>query len=131
VGGTQLRGMTWQHRRAMATRDDLVYCPAVYCYATYAEADNRRPLAFANLPGLTRLSPRGSTIGGTGLGVSARTAHRKAACSYVRYLLETDTQRAFAGHHGQPARIEAWRDPSLDRRFGGCFGNTLATMEQA
>src|SRR6185312_12687614 len=58
---------------AMATRDDLVYCPAVYCYATYAEPDNQRPLAFANLPGLARPSPRGSTIGGTGLGVSART----------------------------------------------------------
>ena len=23
----------------MAARDDLVFCPAVYCYATYAEAD--------------------------------------------------------------------------------------------
>jgi multiple sugar transport system substrate-binding protein len=116
---------------AMAARDDLVYCPAVYCYATYAEADNRRPLAFANLPGLVRASPSGSTIGGTGIGVSARTAHREAAYAYVRHLLEADTQRTFARHHGQPARIEAWRDPSLDRRFGGCFGNTLATMEQA
>jgi multiple sugar transport system substrate-binding protein len=116
---------------AMATRDDLVYCPAVYCYATYAEADNRRPLAFADLPGLVRPSPVGSTIGGTGIGVSARTAHLDAAFAYVRYLLDANTQRAFAAHHGQPARIEAWRDPSLDRRFGGCFGDTLATMEQA
>jgi len=116
---------------AMVARDDLVYCPAVYCYATYAEADIRRPLAFANLPGLRRASPSGSTIGGTGIGISARTAHRDAAFAYVRYLMEAAVQRAFALYHGQPARIEAWRDEALDRRFGGCFGNTLATMEQA
>jgi multiple sugar transport system substrate-binding protein len=116
---------------AMVERDDLVYCPAVYCYATYAEADNRRPLAFANLPGLVRPSPSGSTIGGTGIGVSARTMHGEAAFAYVRYLMEAAVQREFARHHGQPAHIEAWRDESLDRRFGGCFGNTLATMEQA
>ncbi len=116
---------------AMVARDDLVYCPAVYCYATYAEADNRRPLAFANLPGLVHSSPSGSTIGGAGIGVSARTMHGEAAIAYVRYLLDVAVQREFARHHGQPARIEAWRDQSLDRRFGGCFGNTLATMEQA
>ena len=46
-------------------RDDLVSCPAVCCYATYAERDQRKPLRFHDLPG-----PRGhggSTIGGTGL----------------------------------------------------------------
>ena len=37
---------------AMVERDDLVYCPAVYCYATYAEADIRKPLRFSDLPGL-------------------------------------------------------------------------------
>jgi multiple sugar transport system substrate-binding protein len=116
---------------AMAARDDLVYCPAVYCYATYAEADNRRPLTFANLPGLVRASPWGSTIGGAGIGVSARTRHSEAAFAYVRYLMKAAVQHEFARHHGQPAHIDAWRDPSLDRRFGGCFANTLATMEQA
>ncbi len=87
---------------AMVARDDLVYCPAVYCYATYAEADNRRPLAFANLPGLVRSSPSGSTIGGAGIGVSARTMHGEEAFAYVRYLMEAAVQREFATHHGQP-----------------------------
>ena len=116
---------------AMVARDDLVYCPAVYCYATYAEADNRRPLLFTNLPGLDRSSPSGSTIGGTGIGVSARTRHAEAAFAYARYLMDAGVQCAFSAHHGQPARVEAWQDESLDRRFGSCFGNTLATMEQA
>jgi multiple sugar transport system substrate-binding protein len=114
---------------AMVARDDLVYCPAVYCYAAYAEADMRRPLRFADLPGLAAPTPRGSAIGGAGIGVSARTAQPEAALAYVRFLMRSGTQRAFADHHGQPARRSAWDDPAIDARFGGCFSATRATME--
>lgn len=115
----------------MATRDDLVYCPAVYCYATYAEADCARPLAFHDLPGIADASPRGSTIGGTGLGVSACCSEPEAALAYARYLMEAQTQTAFASHHGQPARIECWLDRHIDERFGHGFSGTRASMELA
>jgi multiple sugar transport system substrate-binding protein len=116
----------------MVARDDLVFCPAVYCYATYAEADQRRPLRFHNFPGLN--GPAGSTIGGTGLGISARTRHRAEALDYVRFAAGRagrDAQRAFAMHHGQPARREAWEDAAINQRFGGCYRETLATMDAA
>jgi multiple sugar transport system substrate-binding protein len=116
---------------AMVERDDLVYCPAVYCYATYAETDRKRALVFADMPGLQTTSPAGSTLGGTGVGISASTVHPNAAMAYVRFLMRDETQRAFARHHGQPARVEAWDDPDLDGRFGQCFGNTRRTIEQA
>ena len=45
--------------------------------------------------------------------------------------MEAATQRAFAAHHGQPARVECWEDGAIDRRFGGCFSATRATMERA
>jgi len=125
---------TWSSiglHEAMAARDDLVYCPAVYCYATYAEADRTRPLRFQDLPGLTGPSPRGSTIGGAGLGISAGCRHPQAALAYARFLMEAPVQAAFAGHHGQPARVEPWEDPVIDARFGGCFTQTRATMELA
>lgn len=112
----------------MVARDDLVFCPAVYCYATYAEADQRRPLRFHDFPGPH--GPRGSTIGGTGLGISAHGANPEAALTYARFAAAAATQRAFAVHHGQPARIEAWQDSTLDARFGGCYGATQRTMEQ-
>ena len=115
---------------AMAARDDLVYCPAVYCYASYAESDIEHPLRFTDLPGVRGSSPAGSTIGGTGVGISARTRHPQAARAYVRFLVEAETQLLFAAHHGQPARIEAWRDPAIDARFGHCFSRTIRTMEQ-
>lgn len=112
---------------AMAGRDDLVFCPAVYCYATYAEADQRRPLRFHDFPG-PRGAP-GSTIGGTGLGISAYCAHPEAALTYARFAATAAAQSAFARHHGQPARLECWRDPGINARFGGCYLDTLRTME--
>lgn len=114
---------------AMVARDDLVACPAVYCYATYAESDQRRPLRFHDLPGPS--GHRGSTIGGTGLGISARCRHPEAAMAYVHYVTRAETQLAFAAHHGQPARREAWEDEATNDRFGGCYRSTRATIEAA
>lgn len=114
---------------AMVARDDLVFCPAVYCYATYAEADIVHPLRFSNLPGLVDSNPRGSTIGGTGFGISAKVKDRDAAFAYARYLMESATQKAFAAHHGQPARVDSWEDPTIGARFSGCYADTRATME--
>ena len=114
---------------AMAARDDLLFCPAVYCYATYAESDQPRPLRFHDLPG--PLGPQGSTMGGTGLGVSAHCEHPGAALDYAAYLSRAATQRAFAQHHGQPAHAECWGDPAINARFGNCFQATRRTMEAA
>ena len=114
---------------AMAARDDLLFCPAVYCYATYAEADQPKPLRFHDLPG--PLGPQGSTLGGTGLGVSAHCEHPGAALDYAAYLSRAATQRAFAQHHGQPAHAECWGDPAINARFGNCFQATRRTMEAA
>jgi multiple sugar transport system substrate-binding protein len=113
---------------AMAARDDLVFCPAVYCYATYAESDHAHPLRFHDFPGPNGAA--GSTIGGTGLGLSAHCAAPEAARAYARFCARPETQRLFAAHHGQPARREAWSDPAIDARFGGCYAATLRTMEQ-
>jgi multiple sugar transport system substrate-binding protein len=114
---------------AMLASDDLIYCPAVYCYATYAEADHRRPLRFADMPGAVVPSPKGSTIGGTGLAVSASCRSPEAAFAYAGYVAKAATQLSLAEHHGQPARIEAWNDPAIDERFAGTFSATRATME--
>lgn len=113
----------------MVAEDLFVYCPAVYCYATYAEADQRRPLRFADLPGPASQSPTGSTIGGTGLAISASSNSPEAALAYAAFAAGVKAQREFARHHGQPARIEIWQDAEIDHTFGGCFAATHATLE--
>lgn len=113
----------------MVAEDHFAYCPAVYCYATYAEADQRRPLRFADLPGYADPSPRGSTIGGTGLAISAHCSAPEAARTYASFAASAAAQLDFARNHGQPARIEAFADAAIDQRFGGCFSATRATLE--
>src|SRR5687768_8097665 len=111
----------------MMTADDrLVFCPAVYFYATYAETDQARPLRFHALSGLR--GSAGSTLGGTGLGIS-QLRGRGGGPRLCRLRAAPETQIAFADHHGQPARIEAWTSSAADARFGGAFSATCATME--
>lgn len=113
----------------MVAEDHLAYCPAVYCYATYAQADQPKPLRFADLPGHAGASPKGSTIGGTGLAISTACTAPEAALAYAAFAAAAATQLEFARHHGQPARIEAWNDAAIDRDFGGCFAATRASLE--
>jgi multiple sugar transport system substrate-binding protein len=114
---------------AMVARGDLVFCPAVYCYATYAEPDWPCPLRFHDMPGPR--GPKGSTIGGTGLGISARCGHPEAAKTYLRFAASLTAQLAFARNHGQPALRAIWEDEEINQQFGDCYQSTLRTIEQS
>ena len=117
---------------AMVTRDDIAFAPSVYGYATYAEADMRRPLRFADFCGLVPPFEAGSMLGGTGLGVSASTGQREAALAFVRFCLSPAAQdRIIPEHHGQPARASAWADPANDRRFGGYYSAVRRSIDSA
>jgi multiple sugar transport system substrate-binding protein len=117
---------------AMCARDDLAYCPLVYGFATYAEADRSPRLAFADIPDFGGKGPLGSTIGGAGLGISARTSFPEAAEAFAAFVARSDTQCAIiAGHHGQPAHRDAWHDRDIDIHFGGFFSSTRATIENS
>jgi multiple sugar transport system substrate-binding protein len=122
---------------AMATSQTLVYCPAVYGYAAYGESDRGHRLAFGPFAGARPSHPcAGSTIGGAGLGISARVAGDRdvmeAALAYARTAASGTCQnRIFASHHGQPAHVDAWSDAAADERFNGFFSATRQTMEQS
>lgn len=115
---------------AMTTRDDIVYCPCVFGYATYAEPGPRR-LAFADFPGPRAPHPAGAVLGGAGLAVSRRTAAPEAALACAAFCAEAATQSLIAFHHGQPARIEAWSAAEADRRLGGYLSAVRKTIDAA
>lgn len=117
---------------AMVARDDVVFTPAVYGYATYAEADMRAPLRFGDFCGLAPPFAAGSMLGGTGLGISAATQHREAAIDFVRFCLSREAQdQIIPTNHGQPALATAWDDPANDARFGGFYSAVRRSVESA
>jgi multiple sugar transport system substrate-binding protein len=117
---------------AMVRRDDIVYCPLVYGYYTYAEADQRRALRYADAPGVESTSPHGTVLGGTGLGVTRSCRDTAAALAFLDLMGDGGRQRRLiAPNHGQPAHLEAWTDPAADARFGGALSATRRTIDLA
>lgn len=118
-------------QEAMCARDDLVYCPLVYGFAPYARRDGPRRLHYADLPGLQPGSC-GSTIGGAGLGISARSRHPDAALALALFLIDARVQEGLiASNSGQPARVSAWSSPEVNASSGNFYSGTRHTIDQA
>lgn len=73
----------------------------------------------------------GSVAGGTGLAVSASTAHPGAALAALRHFASTSAQRRMAIDGGQPASLGAWTDEEADRANGGFFSGCANAMRRA
>lgn len=120
---------TWEW---LATQEREAYCPFAYGYSNYARAGFvGHRLKFGGL--VTRNGrPLASTLGGTGLAVSARTRHAEAALAYVRFVAEGETQAGvYADSGGQPAHRRAWLDAENNRQTQDYFRTTLLTVETA
>ncbi|MET3898025.1 multiple sugar transport system substrate-binding protein [Devosia sp. UYZn731] len=116
----------------MVARDDVVYAPCVYGYATYGEADMRKRLSFAPFPGTTAPHQAGTAIGGTAVGLSRHCKDPTAALRFIAFLLSDVAQREIiAAHHGQPAIAAAWDDAVTDARFNGFFSAIRSTIDTA
>ena len=118
--------------RHMATHDDVVLCPLVYGYVNYAAPQSGRPLAFHNAPRKTAGGRPGSTLGGTGIGISRRCSVTPELRRHLLWLMGADAQTHFIpGHEGQPSRRDAWHDAGVNARWGDFYQNTADTLEQA
>ncbi|TQM13719.1 extracellular solute-binding protein [Pseudonocardia kunmingensis] len=107
----------------MAATDRLWHVPLVYGYVTYAGR-----VAFTDAPAAA--GRRGSTLGGTGIAVSARCRPTPELLAHVRWLMSADAQCGFLpAHSGQPSARAAWTDPALDT--GRFYSRTAATCEDA
>ncbi|MEU9593138.1 extracellular solute-binding protein [Streptomyces sp. NPDC048193] len=109
----------------MSSTDRLAHCPLVYGYVTYADRT-----AFTDAPTVAPGGRPGSTLGGTGLALSARCTPSDALLDHVRWLMSPAAQRDFLPrHHGQPSARAAWTDPAI---VGADFyRRTTRTCEQA
>lgn len=112
----------------MATASDLTLCPLIYGYVNYAAGG---AIAYADAP-RGPAGRIGSTLGGTGIGISRRCEVTPALLDHLRWLMSEEAQRGFIPEHdGQPGLRAAWTDPRVNGRWGGFYRATLATIEQA
>lgn len=116
----------------MAGNDDVALCPLVYGYVNYAAPQSGKPLASHNAPRAAVGSRPGSTLGGTGIGISRRAHVTSAFKAHLLWLMSREAQSGFIpDHEGQPSRRDAWHDERVNRRWGNFYRNTADTLEQA
>jgi multiple sugar transport system substrate-binding protein len=114
----------------MASADDVVACPILFGYSNYSRPGFRQSLVqFRPVPS-AGLGPRGGTIGGAGIGISAHTRQRDAAVAYARYVASPEIQRTvYVEAGGQPGHRSAWLDPAANELSTGYFRDTLPGLD--
>ena len=118
----------------MATSDSIACCPLVYGYVNYSVVSDagRRAISFKNAPRFMTGNVPGSTLGGTGIGVSLQTAMTPKLKSYLLWLVSLETQRGFLPRwDGQPCLRSAWLDSEVNRQWNSFYLDTAETVEHA
>ena len=119
----------------MARRDEsqLAYCPFAYGYSNYArEGYAESSLMFGDIPQAPTSAPLRSTLGGTGLAISARTTELETCVHYAEFIASGEIQRTlYTRSGGQPGHRTAWLDEENNRLTRDYFRNTLATLDRA
>ncbi len=114
---------------AMARTDALVaLMPLGYGYVSYAR-ENFRPhrLTFTDIP---LAGHKGSALGGTGIAVSAFSAHHTQALAYAAWVASGDVQRGlYAASGGQPGHGAAWADDAVNAQTHDFYRSTRATLD--
>jgi len=73
-----------------------------------------------------------STLGGTGLAVSAETKELLTVMKYVEYVgSETCQKTVFFDNGGQPGHRKAWLDEHTNAQTANFFKNTLPSLDRA
>ena len=117
----------------MAETDEFAYCPFAYGYSNYARKGYaRRVLNFQDLVVLEGHGKMVSTLGGTGLCISAGARHIEEALAYIQYIAAPSCQQTlYFENGGQPAHLSAWRDDYANCRCAGFFRATLPALSRA
>ena len=118
---------------ALASGDKLAYCPFAYGYSNYSRPGyGRHELRFGDLVRFGDGGRLRSTLGGTGIAVSASSPHREIAVEYAAFTAAPETQRTlYVECGGQPGHRSAWLDDRANRLANGYFRDTLPALDRA
>ncbi len=116
----------------MTSTNDYLYCPFAYGYSNYArEGYAKNLLKYTDL-----VSFKGkqliSTLGGTGLSISANTNHPGIAADFAAWVAGEAQQRTmYTMNGGQPGHRSAWLCPQNNAFTHQYFYNTLPALDRA
>ena len=115
---------------AMSRTDDYWYCPFAYCYSNYSrEGYAKNLLLYTDLVQFNSTKLR-STIGGTGLAVSAFSKHKEVAVQFAEEIISAKCQSTFyIEHGGQPGHRSAWISENANHLCNNFFKNILPAMD--
>lgn len=118
---------------ASAPNRTIAFCLFPYGYSNYArEGYGAHRLVFGDLPSCEGRQPLVTTLGGTGLALSARTAQPRRAADYAAQVAGAATQRTiYTRAGGQPGHRLAWLDAENNRITHGYFTATLPALDRA
>jgi multiple sugar transport system substrate-binding protein len=114
----------------MSSTNDYWYCPFAYCYSNYS----RKGFATHVLQYSDVVTVNGkklsTTIGGTGLSVSAFSKHAAIAIDFAKLAVSAECQRTmYVQHGGQPGHRSAWVDAAANELTNDFFTQVLPVME--
>ena len=114
----------------MSTTDDYWYCPFAYCYSNYSRKGYAKNLLhYTDVVSFNGNKFR-TTIGGTGLAVSAFSKHKMIALDFTTWIVSGEMQRTFyVQHGGQPGHRSAWKDGEANQLTHDFFKNILPIMD--
>lgn len=118
---------------AMTLTDEIAYCPFAYGYSNYSRRGYARKLLhFHDLVTIDGKNKAKSTLGGTGLAVSAKCAHIDEVMKYVEFVASGDCQETlFFSNGGQPGHLRAWENDYVNGQCENYFRATLPALQRA
>jgi multiple sugar transport system substrate-binding protein len=114
----------------MSSSDDYWYCPFAYCYSNYTRKGYaKNVLHYADVVSFKENKLR-TTIGGTGLAVSAFSNNKNIAIDFASMVVSASFQKTmYVQHGGQPGHRKAWLDADANKLTNNFFKNILPTMD--
>ncbi|MCC7524684.1 MAG: extracellular solute-binding protein [Chitinophagaceae bacterium] len=117
----------------MTTSNEFWYCPFAYGYSNYSRRGYAQQLLhYTDLVRMDDGKKLRSTLGGTGLSVSASCKHKNEAILFTGWIGSREVQSTiYTANGGQPGHRLAWEDEDNNRMTNGYFMNTLPALDSA
>jgi multiple sugar transport system substrate-binding protein len=114
----------------MSLTDDYWYCPFAYCYSNYSRTGYAEHLLqYSDVVSFNEKKLR-TTIGGTGIAVSAFSKEKELAVEFARWITSEEMQQTFyVQHGGQPGHLAAWKNEEANKLTNNFFNEVLPVMQ--